>query len=99
MGPKSWCKESGGFLEGVDNGMSTNWNWNRQTDRWGEKENRHENPILYYCFGDIKKPSELLEAWQSPFPVRWFQFAKIHIFLISQQFCGLFISLNTEHAQ
>ncbi len=72
--------ESEKFLEGADYGMSTNWYWNRQTDRRSEKENGNENPVLHYCSGGIKKPSELLEAWQSPFPVRWFQTAKIQRF-------------------
>ena len=47
--------ESGGFLEGADYGMSTNWYWNRQTDRRSEKENGNENPVLHYCSGGIKK--------------------------------------------
>lgn len=61
----------------IDIKMESKEKENKNSQEEIEKENGIENPILHNCVGGMKKPSELQEAWQSPFPVRWFQGAKI----------------------
>lgn len=56
---KSGKQKSRRLFGDHNHGMPTNRYRDGETDCWRKKENRNENPVLYYCNWNIEKPSEL----------------------------------------